>query len=56
MLYYYLIEIRICSRTESVFEDETTRPPVSLTDIDLGVLFSNMTQKHHLENVRTRFT
>jgi hypothetical protein len=28
------------------------RPPIHLNDIDLGVLFANMAQKEHLENVR----
>lgn len=45
--YYY------CFRTESAYEDETMRPPINLPDIDLGLLFSNMTRKHHLEDVRT---
>jgi len=39
-------------RVESVYEDEITRPPINLTDIDLGVLFSNLTRKQHLEDVR----
>lgn len=43
----------MCFRTESVYEDEIIRPPVILPDIDLGVLFSNMTQKQNLEDVRT---
>lgn len=39
--------------TDSVYEDETTRPPITLTaDIDLGTLFSNMTRKQHLDDVR----
>ncbi|XP_022161654.1 uncharacterized protein LOC111027559 isoform X1 [Myzus persicae] len=37
--------------TESTYEEETMRPPINLVDIDLGLLFSNMTQKHHLEDV-----
>ncbi|XP_060878989.1 uncharacterized protein LOC132951226 [Metopolophium dirhodum] len=37
--------------TESIYEEETTRPPINLADIDLGLLFSNMTRKHHLEDV-----
>ncbi|XP_003248214.1 uncharacterized protein LOC100572022 isoform X1 [Acyrthosiphon pisum] len=37
--------------TESTYEEETTRPPINLADIDLGLLFSNMTRKHHLEDV-----
>ncbi|CAH1721438.1 unnamed protein product [Aphis gossypii] len=37
--------------TESAYEDETMRPPINLPDIDLGLLFSNMTRKHHLEDV-----
>lgn len=44
----------ICFRAESVYEDETIRPPISLSDIDLGVLFSNMTRKQHLDDVRTK--
>ncbi|KAF0765937.1 Uncharacterized protein FWK35_00003090 [Aphis craccivora] len=39
--------------TESAYEDETMRPPINLPDIDLGLLFSNMTRKHHLEDVGT---
>ncbi|VVC34087.1 Hypothetical protein CINCED_3A018798 [Cinara cedri] len=41
------------SRTiESVCADETTRPPITLAaDIDLSMLFSNMTRKQHLEDV-----
>lgn len=38
---------------ESVYEDEILTPPITLPDIDLGALFSNITQKHHLEDVRT---
>ncbi|XP_026806405.1 uncharacterized protein LOC113549346 [Rhopalosiphum maidis] len=37
--------------TESAYEDETTRPPINLADIDLGLLFSNMTRKHQLKDV-----
>lgn len=36
---------------ESAYEDEIVRPPINLPDIDLGVLFSNMARKQHLEDV-----
>ncbi|KAL5240443.1 hypothetical protein ACI65C_007853 [Semiaphis heraclei] len=41
----------LCYRTDSTYEEETMKPPINLADIDLGLLLSNMTQKHHLDEV-----
>ncbi|KAL4141623.1 hypothetical protein QTP88_004231 [Uroleucon formosanum] len=38
--------------TETNYEEETTRPPINLPDVDLGLLFNNMTRKHHLKDLQ----
>lgn len=47
-----IFKILLFFRTESAYEDEIMRPPIHLNDIDLGILFTNMAQKQHLEDVR----